>query len=229
MRLPCRTTTDDRYFGDEWQALPRRGYTRIFENMLLGDPNVTIRVNADYFDYKARGVLPEHSLLVYTGPIDSYFAQQGMPRLEYRSIVFEEEWVPNPPDGFFQEAMVVNYPGKNYPFTRIVEYKHVPNQPQAVLDGQVAGTLLARETSSAVGDPYYPVPSPENNALYEKYRQLAEAEKGVAFVGRLASYKYFNMDQAILNALEMFDNLKETGKLAPRRKPEEFGPGDGQK
>ena len=142
MRLPCRTTTDDRYFGDEWQALPRRGYTRIFENMLLGDPNVTIRVNADYFDYKARGVLPEHSLLVYTGPIDSYFAQQGMPRLEYRSIVFEEEWVPNPPDGFFQEAMVVNYPGKNYPFTRIVEYKHVPNQPQAVLDGQDSVRVL---------------------------------------------------------------------------------------
>ena len=152
-----------------------------------------------------------------------------MPKLEYRSIRFEEVWVPEPEEGYFQEAMVVNYPSPDVEFTRIVEYKHVPNQPQAVLDGQVAGTLLARETSSAVGDPYYPVPSPENNALYEKYRQLAEAEKGVAFVGRLASYKYFNMDQAILNALEMFDNLKETGKLAPRRKPEEFGPGDGQK
>ena len=87
----------------------------------------------------------------------------------------------------------------------------------------------AREYSSADGDPYYPVPNPENRALYEKYRALAEAESNVCFVGRLASYKYFNMDQAILNALEMFDNLKETGKLEPKRAPADFGPGDGPK
>ena len=100
---------------------------------------------------------------------------------------------------------------------------------QAVKDGKVKGTLLARETSSAVGDPYYPVPNPKNNELYNKYKDLADKEEGVAFVGRLASYKYFNMDQAILNALEMFDNLKETGKLAPKRSPADFGPGDGPK
>jgi len=229
MRLPCRSTTDDRYFPDEWQALPKRGYTRIFENMLLHDPNITIRLNCDFFEQRKAGNLPEHNLIIYTGPIDSYFAQQGMPKLEYRSIIFKEEWVPEPADGFFQPAMVVNYPSPDVGFTRIVEYKHVPNQPENVKRGEVKGTLLAKEFSSATGDPYYPVPNPENNKLYERYRALAEKEPGVAFVGRLASYKYFNMDQAILNALEMFDNLKETGKLEPKRSPADFGPGDGPK
>lgn len=229
LRLPCRTSTDDRYFGDAWQALPRRGYTRIFENMLLKDPNVSIRLNCDYFAHKAAGTLPKYGLLVYTGQIDSYYAALGMPKLEYRSLRFEEEFIPEPADGFFQEAMVVNYPSPDVPFTRVVEYKHVPNQPEDVKQGKVKGTLIAREYSSAEGEPYYPVPNPDNRALYEKYAELAAKEEGVAFVGRLASYKYFNMDQAIMNALEMFDNLKETGKLAPKRRPEDFGPGDGPK
>merc|ERR1719399_1811523 len=197
--------------------------------MLLKDPRIAVRLGVDFFAQKAKGKLPSYGTLVYTGPIDSYFAQRGMPKLEYRSIRFLEEYVPEPEDGFFQEAMVVNYPSPDVNFTRIVEYKHVPNQPEAVKRGEVKGSLIAREVSSAVGDPYYPVPNPKNNELYERYRALAEAESGVVFVGRLASYKYFNMDQAILNALEMFDNLKETGKLAPKRKPEEFGPGDGPK
>jgi len=229
MRLPCRTTTDDRYFGDQWQALPLHGYTRIFENMLLHDPNITLRLGVDYFKERAAGTLPDYGMLVYTGPIDAYFAQQGMPKLEYRSIRFEEVWVPEPEEGYFQEAMVVNYPSADVPYTRIVEYKHVPNQPEAVKNGEVKGTLIAREYSSAEGDPYYPVPNPENRALYERYRALAEAEDHVCFVGRLASYKYFNMDQAILNALEIYDNYKEQGKFAPKRRPEEFGPGDGPK
>jgi len=229
MRLPCRTSTDDRYFGDEYQALPLRGYTRIFENMLLDNPAISIRLNVDYFKAREAGLLPKYGMLVYTGQIDSYYAQLGMPKLEYRSLRFEEEWVPEPEDGFFQEAMVVNYPSPDVPFTRIVEYKHVPNQSEAVKAGKVKGTLLAREYSSAEGDPYYPVPNPANHALYEKYRALAEKEEGVCFVGRLASYKYFNMDQAILNALEIYDNMKETGKLAPKRRPEDFGPGDGPK
>lgn len=169
--------------------------------------------------HRAAGALPEYTFLVYTGPIDAYFGQQGMPRLEYRSIRFAEEWIPEPEDGFYQEAMVVNYPSADVPFTRIVEYKHLPNQPAPVKAGKVRGTLIAKETTTADGDPYYPVPNPTNNELYEKYRDLAEREEGVAFVGRLASYKYFNMDQAILNALEMFDNLKETGKLAPKPPP----------
>ena len=229
MRLPCRTSTDDRYFGDQYQALPLRGYTRIFENMILDDDNITIRLNCDFFKHKKDGTLPKYGLLVYTGQIDSYYASLGLPKLEYRSLRFEEEFVPEPEDGFYQEAMVVNYPSPDVKFTRIVEYKHVPNQPTPVKEGKVKGTLLAREYSSAEGEPYYPVPNPDNRALYEKYAEMAEKEEGVAFVGRLASYKYFNMDQAILNALEMYDNLKETGKLEPKRAPHEFGPGDGPK
>jgi len=125
--------------------------------------------------------------------------------------------------------MVVNYPSPDVKFTRIVEYKHVPNQTKAVKNGSVTGSLIAREYSSAEGEPYYPVPNPKNTELYEKYRALAEQETNVCFVGRLASYKYFNMDQAILNALEIFDSLKETGRLQPKRRPEDFGPGDGPK
>ena len=169
-------------------------------------------------------------MLVYTGPIDAYFSQQGMPKLEYRSIRFEDEYVTDPKYGdFYQDAMVVNYATPDVDFTRIVEYKHVPNQTAAVKSGEGAGALIAREYSSAVGDPYYPVPNPENTALHEKYRALAEKEKNVCFVWRLASYKYFNMDQAILNALEIYDNMKENGRLEPKRRPEDFGPGDGPK
>eukprot|EP00928_Gymnodinium_smaydae_P032321 TRINITY_DN2343_c13_g1_i1.p1 TRINITY_DN2343_c13_g1~~TRINITY_DN2343_c13_g1_i1.p1 ORF type:complete len:495 (+),score=72.05 TRINITY_DN2343_c13_g1_i1:91-1485(+) len=231
MRLPCRTNTDERYFACDWQALPTRGYTRIFENMVLRDPNITVRLNCDFFAAKEAGTLPEYGFMIYTGPIDAYFASQGMPKLEYRSIRFENEFVEEPEGGFFQEAMVINYPSPDEPFTRIVEYKHVPNQTKAVLEGAVKGTTIAREYSTADGDPYYPIPNPRNQELYEKYRALAEKEESskVCFVGRLASYKYFNMDQAILNALEIFDNLKEKGRLAPKRRPEDFGPGDGPK
>lgn len=223
MRLPCRSSKDDRYFADDFQALPLRGYTRIFENMLLGDSNIHIRLNCDFFEHKASGTLPNHKLLVYTGQIDSYYAGLGMPRLEYRSLRFEEEYLEEPDGGYFQEAMVVNYPSPNVPFTRIVEYKHTPNQPSEVREGKIKGTLIAREYSTDVGEPYYPVPNPENRELYAKYAAAAEKEEGVCFVGRLASYKYFNMDQAVLNALEMFDNMLESGKLEPKRRPEDFG------
>jgi UDP-galactopyranose mutase len=109
--------------------------------------------------------------------------------------------------------MVVNYPSPDVKFTRIVEYKHMPNQPTAVKEGRVKGTIIVREHSCADGQHYYPVPDPNNRELYDKYAKMAAKEKGVVFVGRLASYKYFNMDQTILNALEMYDKLEETGKL----------------
>lgn len=108
-------------------------------------------------------------------------------------------------------AAQVNYPGMEVPYTRIVEYKHKPNQPDIAKNGR--GTLIFKEYSVDVGDPYYPVPNPANRSLYERYREMAESEPGVLFVGRLASYKYFNMDQAILNALELFDQWKTDGKL----------------
>ena len=129
--------------------------------------------------------------------------------------------------GHLDRWQVVNYPSPDVPFTRIVEYKHVPNQPDAIKRGEVKGTLIAKEVSSATGDPYYPVPNPKNNVLYEKYKVLADKEEGVCFVGRLASYKYFNMDQAIMNALEMFDSLVETGKLEPKHSPAAVDRGGG--
>lgn len=219
MRLPCRTTTDDRYFNDPWQALPKRGYTRIFENMLMNDDNITIRLNCDFFKLKADAKIPKHKLLIYTGQIDLYYAALGMPKLEYRSLRFEEEYINTDAGyGFFQETMVVNYPSADVPFTRIVEYKHTPNQPLGRQDEP--GTLIAREFSTAEGEPYYPVPNSENRELYEKYAAMAANENSVCFVGRLASYKYFNMDQAILNALEAFDNLKNHGRFDPNRRLE---------
>lgn len=212
-RLPCRTSRDERYFGDDWQALPTRGYTRMFENMLLRDPKIHVRLGVDFFEARKAGTLPKHKFIVYTGPIDSYFAQMGMPRLEYRSLHFDEVFVPEPQEGFFQEAMVVNYPSPDVDWTRIVEYKHLPNQTQVCKEGAVRGTLIAREFGRHDGEPYYPVPNKTNADLYERYRELADQEEGVVFVGRLASYKYFNMDQAILNALEMFDTLQTKGAL----------------
>lgn len=195
-RLPCRTSSDDRYFDDEFQALPAEGYTRMFENMLLDDKLIEVRVGVDFF----KDSLPAYKRLIYTGPVDAYFSQRGLPKLEYRSLRFEYEWVPEVK--FFQEAMVVNYPSAEVPFTRIVEYKHLPNQPHDSM-----GTYICREYSSSEGDPYYPVPNDENKNLYNKYRAMAEKEEDVIFTGRLASYKYFNMDEAIQNALEVAKSL----------------------
>eukprot|EP00193_Tetraselmis_chui_P004618 CAMPEP_0177767804 /NCGR_PEP_ID=MMETSP0491_2-20121128/9341_1 /TAXON_ID=63592 /ORGANISM="Tetraselmis chuii, Strain PLY429" /LENGTH=424 /DNA_ID=CAMNT_0019284485 /DNA_START=171 /DNA_END=1445 /DNA_ORIENTATION=- len=208
MRIPVRTNKDDRYFTDPHQALPATGYTTIFENMYLNNPKITIRLDTDFFE--VRDKLPEHGLLVFTGPIDAYYASMGMPKLEYRSLFFEEEYH-EPEGGYYQPVLQLNYPGPDVPFTRIVEYKHKPNQPKGVHDKP--GTCIFKEYSVDVGDPYYPVPNPANQALYEKYKAMAEKEEGVVFVGRLASYKYFNMDQAIMNALEMFDDMVESGKI----------------
>lgn len=208
-RIPVRLDEDNRYFTDQHQALPKHGYTRIFENLLHGHPDIDVRLSVDFFEERAN--LPKHTTLVYTGPIDAYFASLGMPKLEYRSLTWEMEYHDTAPGATYQEALQVNYPGMEVPYTRIVEYKHKPNQPDDARTGK--GTLIFKEFSVDEGDPYYPVPNPDNRELYEKYRAMAEQEKGVLFVGRLASYKYFNMDQAILNALELFDAWKSEGKL----------------
>jgi len=212
-RLPYRTNRDSRYFNDPFQALPKDGYTAMFEKVLLNNEDITVRLNVDYFAVKEK--LPKHKLLVFTGPIDAFYASQGLAKLEYRSIFWEREYL-EPPSGFFQPAWVVNYPGGDVGWTRISEYKHSPNQPPSAL--KLPGTVIYREYSTDEGDPYYPVPNPRNQELYAKYQALAEKEPGVTFVGRLASYKYFNMDQAILNALELFDGLVGEGKLARRKK-----------
>jgi UDP-galactopyranose mutase len=215
-RIPVRTNTDDRYFSDPHQALPKDGYTRIFENMIMSDPNITVRLNVDFF--KERPNLPKCGLTVFTGPIDAYYASQGLPKLEYRSLRFFEEY--HTPDASDKS----DHPGPEVDFTRIVEYKHKPNQPAEAKASP--GTVIFKEYSCDHGEPYYPVPNPANRELYERYQALAKDEPGVCFVGRLASYKYFNMDQAFLNALEIWDEVKAGGKVAART---ELGEPDGPK
>ena len=191
-RIPVRTNTDDRYFTDKYQVLPENGYTAFVERM-LDSPRITVRLNTDYEDVKS---LPcKH--LIYTGPIDAYFKTAGLPPLEYRSIDFQ--WERLPTSGYYQPCSVVNYPSMDVNYTRIVEYKHFLNQSSHQ-------TLIAKEVTTDVGEPYYPVPNKANQVLYEQYKALAAGEAShVHFIGRLASYKYFNMDQAIRCALDYFE------------------------
>ncbi|KAJ1627002.1 UDP-galactopyranose mutase-domain-containing protein [Pavlovales sp. CCMP2436] len=199
-RIPVRNNFDNRYFSDRFQALPSGGYTSFFQS-LLAHPNVTTLLDVDFFE--VRPLLSKRAKLFYTGPVDSYFSTSGLGKLEYRSIRFVRELYRN--YGFWQPVSVVNYPQDEQncgfddcSFTRIVEYKHYYGQ-------QSPHTVTFREYSSDEGEPYYPVPSERNVQLYHKFKALAEAEKGVYFVGRLANYKYFNMDQAIDNALAIFE------------------------
>jgi UDP-galactopyranose mutase len=209
-RIPVRENDDDRYFSDEHQALPKDGYTQIFENMIMGDPNITIRLNTDFFVHKERLQKLAKKFVVFTGPIDTWYASQGLPKLEYRSLRFVEEYHEGSKsdDGepfLYQPCLQLNYPGPEVKHTRIIEYKHKPNQPPRARKHR--GSVIFKEYSCDYGEPYYPVPNPANRELYERYRALANNESDVIFVGRLASYKYFNMDQAFLNALEIFDDV----------------------
>jgi len=197
-RIPVRYNFDDRYFSDTYQALPKGGYTKLFEKM-LAHPNIEVVLNTDYFDVKDhyRG----YEKLFYTGPIDRFFEFKHSlsENLEYRSINFVSETVDAP---FFQENSVVNYPGTDVDYTRIIEYKHFGNQ-------QSEKTTVVKEFTVDHGEPYYPVPNPRNQKIYDLYKAEAEKLTDVYFVGRLANYKYFNMDQAFKNALDLFDSLKE--------------------
>lgn len=205
-RIPVRNNFDDRYFSDKYQALPKEGYTKIFEKM-LSHPNIEVRLNTDYFDI--RDSLSGYEKLFYTGPIDQFFDFKfsvGKP-LEYRSLNFV--WETHDKE-FYQSNSVINYPN-DYDFTRVVEYKYFTNQKHPK-------TTISKEYSCnyepGKNEPYYPVPNPENREVYAKYQ--AEAEKlesqGIYFVGRLANYKYFNMDQAFKAALELFYSLHPKGK-----------------
>lgn len=193
-RIPIRNNFDDRYFTDRFQALPKYGYTKFIKNILT-HPNITVRKNIDYFDLKDS---IDFHILIYTGPIDRYFQNSGLEKLGYRSIEFIEERFKNM--NFYQINSVINYPENNVPFTRIVEYKHFLNQHSP-------HTTIVKEITKDSGEPYYPVPNKRNLALYEKYKELAKLENNVHFIGRLASYKYFNMDQAIKNSLEWYNEF----------------------
>jgi UDP-galactopyranose mutase len=194
-RIPVRTDEQDGYFSDRYQALPKYGYTEFVKNM-CDHPLIQITLSKDY----SHDLRSQYDRIYYTGPIDLFYAEHGYPKLEYRSINFETEYLEIDQ---FQPNSVVNYPSATEPFTRIIEYKHFLNQ-------QVPNkTTIVKEYSVTDGDPYYPVPTDRNKEIYEKYKQLANEEKNVYFVGRLANYKYYNMDAAIENALNVCDTFTQ--------------------
>jgi UDP-galactopyranose mutase len=192
-RVPTRTNRDDRYFADTYQALPKHGYTRMFERM-LAHPNIKVMLNTDYREIV--DLLPWRHM-VYTGPIDAFFDfRHG--KLPYRSLEFRHL---NVATEQFQPVGTVNYPN-DYGYTRISEFKHITGQRHP-------STSIVYEYPRADGDPYYPVPRAENAALYRRYEAEADRLDNVTFVGRLATYKYYNMDQVVGQALAVFKRLQE--------------------
>ena len=191
-RVPVRTNRDDRYFADSYQAMPLHGYTRMFENM-LDHPNIKIMLNTDYREIER---LVPYREMIYTGPVDEYFDFR-FGKLPYRSLEFRHETVDT---AVYQPAPVVNYPNE-HAYTRITEFKYLTGQEHAK-------TSVVYEYSKAEGDPYYPVPRPENLALYKQYQELARSTMGVHFVGRLATYKYYNQDQVVAQALTLYSKLR---------------------
>jgi UDP-galactopyranose mutase len=191
-RIPVRTSTDDRYFTDQFQAMPRDGYAALF-NTLLDHPNIRVDLGVDFFQEHHR-IAADH--LVYTGPVDAYFGHCYGP-LPYRSLRFEHEHLAEVE--WFQPVGTVNYPN-DHAFTRITEFKHLTGQSHS-------GTSIVREYPQADGDPYYPIPRTENEVLLKRYMALARKESRVTFVGRLAQYRYFNMDQVVAAALLASDRL----------------------
>jgi UDP-galactopyranose mutase len=192
-RVPTRCNRDDRYFTDKFQAMPRHGYTRLFQRM-LAHPNIKLLLKADYREVQAE-VPCRH--MIYTGPVDEFFDCR-LGKLPYRSLEFHHETRDIPR---FQAVGTVNYPNE-HPYTRITEFKHLTGQEHPK-------TSIVYEIPRADGDPYYPVPRPENNELYARYKELADATPGVDFVGRLATYKYYNMDQVVAQALTLFSRIRE--------------------
>ena len=191
-RVPVRNNRDDRYFTDTYQAMPQKGYTRMFENM-LDHPNIKILLNCDYHEVKDEVA---YDKLIFTGPVDEYFGYR-YGKLPYRSLRFDfrtinQEWV--------QPVAVVNYPNEHL-YTRVTEFKRLTGQEHPTK------STLVYEYPQSEGDPYYPVPRPENAELYKKYQALAEATADVQFVGRLATYKYYNMDQVVGQALSVYARL----------------------
>jgi UDP-galactopyranose mutase len=191
-RIPTRTNDDDRYFSDKFQALPAHGYSKLFDN-LLRHPRITVALGMDFRDVRDK-IRRKHT--VYSGPIDEYFGF-CMGRLPYRSLRFEPEHIPN--CDYLQPVATVNYPN-DYAYTRCTEFKRATGQVHS-------GTSVVREYPQSEGDPYYPIPRPENEALFKRYQQLAGAETNVTFVGRLAQYRYYNMDQVVGAALKSAEDI----------------------
>jgi UDP-galactopyranose mutase len=202
-RVPIRTNRDNRYLTETFQALPAKGYTALFENLLAATPGIDLHLGMDFTEAKSRF---KYKHLIFTGAIDEYFGRRFGP-LPYRSLRFEHESfnseqlrlrepISGKP-GFWQPAVQVNYPDPDVPFTRIVEIKHATGQ-------NIAATTILREFPknwTPDDEPYYPIPAPDAHAAYQKYARLAAAEKNTSFIGRLATYRYYNMDQVTAMAL----------------------------
>ncbi|BAY99256.1 UDP-galactopyranose mutase [Tolypothrix tenuis PCC 7101] len=190
-RIPTRTNRDDRYFTDTYQAMPRHGFTRMFENM-LNHPNIKVMLNTDYQEIQKAIPCRE---MVYTGPVDEFFDYR-YGKLPYRSLDFKHE---THNTAVFQPAPVINYPNEQL-YTRVTEFKYLTGQEHNK-------TSIVYEFPKAEGDPYYPVPRPENNEMYKQYKALSDSTPGVYFVGRLATYKYYNMDQCVAQALSVYKQI----------------------
>jgi UDP-galactopyranose mutase len=199
--VPTRNNRDDRYFTDRFQAMPLHGYTRMFER-ILAHPNIKVLLNADYRELAGAVA---YGRMVYTGPIDEFFDLR-FGKLPYRSLEFRFETIECPT---FQPAPVINYPNE-FPYTRVTEFKYLTGQEHAK-------TSIVYEYPQAAGDPYYPVPRPENSELYTRYKELADADADTVFLGRLATYKYYNMDQVVAQALAVFGRLRDGGRTGDDR------------
>ncbi|MBK6659121.1 MAG: UDP-galactopyranose mutase [Proteobacteria bacterium] len=185
-RIPTRSNDDDRYFTDRHQAMPAQGYTRMFTRM-LGHPRIRVETGVDYFAERQRW---RPRLTVFSGPIDAYFDYRHG-ALPYRSLEFRHEHHDLPR---YQHTGTVNFPN-DHAYTRITEFKYLTGQ-------DTRGTSIVKEFPRADGDPYYPIPNPDNESRYQRYKALARDERDVVFVGRLAQYRYYNMDQVVAAALK---------------------------
>lgn len=193
-RIPVRFNTDDRYFTDKYQQMPLEGYTAMFERM-LDHPRIKLMLGTDFSEIRDSGLFRR---VIFTGPIDEYFDYR-YGRLPYRSLRFVQKTLPVE---WHQPVGVVNYP-QTEDYTRVTEYKHLTGQRHR-------HTALTYEYPSATGDPFYPIPRAENAELYKRYEVLARATRDVWFVGRLATYRYYNMDQVVGQALSTFRRIEET-------------------
>lgn len=203
-RVPTRTNKDDRYFGDSFQMMPLHGYTRMFERM-LAHPNIKVMLNTDYREICGE---VEYEQLVYSGPIDEFFDYR-FGKLPYRSLQFRHESLDQEQ---FQSVAVVNYPSPDVPWTRISEYKHLTGQRHHK-------TSITYEFPCAEGDPYYPIPRAENAELYRRYQALADETPRVTFLGRLGTYKYYNMDQVVGQALTLYKRIEEAERSGTTEQP----------
>jgi UDP-galactopyranose mutase len=198
-RIPTRFNDDDRYFTDRFQAMPLDGFSAMIARM-TADPRIEIVTSCDYRTMADR-VAFNH--VIFTGPIDEFF-EHRYGRLPYRSLEFQFEAVDRE---WTQNVGCINEPSEAVPYTRTTEYKHLTGQKHAK-------TIVSREFPRAEGDPYYPIPRDDNRALYERYRKLAARETNVTFVGRLAEYRYYNMDQVVASALMKFEALAALAQVA---------------